>query len=162
MATTDVEVIETALRKRWSFRPSVKAKRYVGKFVNATRTGKKITAQVEGNHGRYTVSIEAEPDGLTSACSCYIGKGGFCHHCEALAHTFLQHHVVLTPVSPIFKAVREKQCKAWYIPARRSLTAPESALVRGSEPSDGDRLGGPPQPPSASPLETLRVTARRL
>jgi uncharacterized Zn finger protein len=102
MATTDVEVIETALRKRWSFTPSVKAKGYVGKFVNATRTGKKITAQVEGNHGRYTVSIEAEPDSLTSACSCYIGKGGFCHHCEALAHTFLEH-------PRRFKAIKSKK-----------------------------------------------------
>jgi hypothetical protein len=26
---------------------------------------------------------------LESACSCYIGKGGFCHHCEALAYTYL-------------------------------------------------------------------------
>src|SRR5215831_12181603 len=69
---------------------------------------------------------------------------------------------IISPVSPIFKAVREKRCKAVYTPVRRSPTAPESALVRGSEPSDGDRLGGPPQPPSASPLETLRVTARLL
>lgn len=90
MAKTAAERIETALRKRWSLAPSVKAKNYVGKFVNATQTGEKITARVEGNHGMYTVSIEAKPDGLTSACSCYIGKGGFCHHCEALAHTFLE------------------------------------------------------------------------
>src|SRR5262245_11415563 len=68
----------------------------------------------------------------------------------------------ITPVSPIFKAVREKRCKAVCTPVRRSPTVPESVLVRGSEPSDGDRLGGPPQPPSASPLETLRATARLL
>jgi hypothetical protein len=27
--------------------------------------------------------------GLASACSCYIGKQGGCHHCQALALTFL-------------------------------------------------------------------------
>src|SRR5947207_4348590 len=68
----------------------------------------------------------------------------------------------VSPVSPIFKAVREKRCKAWYTLAKRSPTAPESALARDSEPSNGDTRGGPPEPPSASPLETLRVTARLL
>lgn len=100
MAKTDAEVIETALRKRWSSTPSSKAKGYVGKFANATRTGEKITARVEGNHGMYTVSIEIKHDGLTSACSCYIGKGGFCHHCEALAHTFLEHPHRFKAVTP--------------------------------------------------------------
>jgi uncharacterized Zn finger protein len=28
---------------------------------------------------------------FTSACSCYIGKHGGCHHCQALAITFLQN-----------------------------------------------------------------------
>jgi len=44
---------------------------------------------VVGNHGTYTVSIQVDPQGVTSACSCYIGKHGYCHHCEALAITFL-------------------------------------------------------------------------
>ena len=67
---------------------------------------------------------------------------------------------LIPPVSPIFKAVREKRCKAWYTLAKRSPTAPESALARDSEPSHGDTRGGPPSPQSASPLATLRVTAR--
>lgn len=120
MAKTDGEVIETALRKRWSSVPSVKAKGYVGKFVNATRAGKKITGRVEGNHGMYTVSIQAEPDGLTSACSCYIGKGGFCHHCEALAHTFLE--------SPRrFKAIKSKKLQD--VQRLDQLSAPLRATI---------------------------------
>ncbi len=31
---------------------------HIGKFFNTTRLGTKITAQVEGNHGIYTVSIQ--------------------------------------------------------------------------------------------------------
>ncbi len=27
--------------------------------------------------------------GFDSACSCYIGRSGGCHHCDALAQTFL-------------------------------------------------------------------------
>jgi uncharacterized Zn finger protein len=54
------------------------------------RRGTKITAKVVGNHGTYTVSIQLGHQGLTSACSCYIGKHGYCHHCEALAITFVQ------------------------------------------------------------------------
>lgn len=101
MAQTDSDRLATVLRKRWSSAPSAKAKGYVGAFVNANRSGAKITARVEGNHGWYIVSIEAKPKGLTSACSCYIGKDGFCHHCEALAHTFLQH-------ARQFKSVKSK------------------------------------------------------
>src|SRR5256886_17308075 len=61
---------------------------------------------------------------------------------------------LIAPVSPIFKAVREKRCTAWYTLAKRSPTAPESALARDSEPSNGDTRGGLPSPPLASPLET--------
>ena len=50
---------------------------------------RKITAVVEGNHGDYTVSIEAQEGGLWSTCSCYKGKHGYCHHCVALGQTFL-------------------------------------------------------------------------
>lgn len=67
----------------------------------------------------------------------------------------------ITPVSPIFKAVREKRCTAWYTRAQSSPTAPACALARDAEPSHGDTRGAPPAPPSASPLATLRVTARR-
>lgn len=50
-----------------------------------------ITAKVHGNHGVYTVSIDARGATLESACSCYIGKEGFCHHCAALAFTYLDN-----------------------------------------------------------------------
>jgi hypothetical protein len=89
MARSDGELLISAIRSHWPGPPGDKASRYVGQFFNATRRGAKISAQVEGNYGTYTVSIQVEDRGLSSACSCYIGKGGGCHHCHALAITFL-------------------------------------------------------------------------
>jgi hypothetical protein len=68
---------------------------------------------------------------------------------------------IMPPVSPIFKAVREKRCNAWETRAKRSPPVPASALARDAEPSKGETRGGPPAPPSASPRATLRGTARR-
>lgn len=46
---------------------------------------------VNGNHIVYTVSIRLDKQlEIKSACSCYIGKAGYCHHCAALAATFLR------------------------------------------------------------------------
>lgn len=90
MSVADVEVLKSALKKYWSLNPSDKAARYVGKFFESTRLGTKLTAKVRGNHGTYTVSIQLTQEIITSACSCYIGKHGGCHHCQALAITFLQ------------------------------------------------------------------------
>ena len=104
MADPDLDLLQTALKRRWSFVPSKKAKPYVHAFSAAERRGTKITAKVVGNHGTYTVSIQVEPQGVTSACSCYIGKHGYCHHCEALAITFLDD-------PSAFKAVKLKQAK---------------------------------------------------
>ena len=65
--------------------------------------GKKIVANVVGNHGTHTVSIQASPElKVTSACNCYIGERGFCHHCAALARTFLQ-----APESFVEKAAKQ-------------------------------------------------------
>jgi len=50
------------------------------------------------------VSIQGDTQGVTSACSCYIGKHGYCHHCEALAITFLAD-------PSAFKSVKLKQVK---------------------------------------------------
>lgn len=75
---------------RWP-EASAKAKRYVGKFSNRQQRGLKITGSVKGNHGMYRVSISAEHDHLHSACSCYIGKHGYCHHCAALGITYCQN-----------------------------------------------------------------------
>lgn len=91
LSTTDLDTLTQALRRQWPSQPGEKAQRYVNQFTHRVRTGPKIVAKVEGNHGTYTVSIQATPQGtVTSACSCYIGKHGFCHHCAALAATFLQ------------------------------------------------------------------------
>ena len=89
MSKSDAKSLAQAIQANWSVKPGDKAKRYVDQFYNTTRRGKKITAQVEGNHGTYTVSVQVEGRFLSSACSCYIGKGGGCHHCHALGLTFL-------------------------------------------------------------------------
>ena len=89
MSQTEMDRLKEALQRQWPGNPGDKAKRYIGRFFNETRLGTKITAQVVGNHGTYTVSIRADAQGVTSACSCYIGKRGYCHHCAALATTFL-------------------------------------------------------------------------
>ena len=89
MSMSDIEALQTAIRDQWSSAPGDKAQRYVGRFFSCTRTGTKIVARVTGNHGDYTVSIAVGEHGTTAACSCYVGKGGYCHHCAALAQTFL-------------------------------------------------------------------------
>ncbi len=63
----------------------------MGRFFNRTRTETKIVAKVKGNHGVYTVSIAVSEQGVMAACSCYMGKGGYCHHCAALAQTFVNN-----------------------------------------------------------------------
>jgi uncharacterized Zn finger protein len=104
MADPDLDLLQTAIKRRWSWVPSKKAKGYVNAFSAAERRGTKISAKVVGNHGTYTVSIQVEPQGVTSACSCYIGRHGNCHHCEALAITFLAD-------PSKFKMVKSKQVK---------------------------------------------------
>lgn len=91
MSNSDVEILTKGIQKNWASPPGDKAKAYVGQFSNRIRMGAKIIAKVAGNHGTYTVSIQATPQfTTTSACSCFIGKGGYCHHCAALAETFLK------------------------------------------------------------------------
>jgi hypothetical protein len=91
MQPTDIIALTEAIRRYWPRTSSEKARRYVGTFCERVRIGKRIMAKVEGNHGIYTVSIEAKGSSLESACSCYIGTYGDCHHCQALALTFLKH-----------------------------------------------------------------------
>jgi len=100
----DTEAFKAAIESTWSDLPSAKANRYIGKFFDRTLIGKKILAKVIGNHGTYTISIEMKSASLQSACSCYIGKSGFCHHCEALAYTYLND-----PES--FKVTKQKTLK---------------------------------------------------
>jgi uncharacterized Zn finger protein len=100
MADTALEQLHTAIKRQWSRVPSKKAKPYVNAFSARVRSGTKITAKVVGNHGTYTVSIQLDSQGLCSACSCYIGKHGYCHHCEALAMTFVQDPSLFQVVTP--------------------------------------------------------------
>jgi len=76
------------LNKSWPHRPSKKVSRYINKFFDCQKLDTKISGKVNGNHGTYTVTIQLKGRILSSACSCYIGKHGSCHHCEALAKTF--------------------------------------------------------------------------
>jgi uncharacterized Zn finger protein len=99
MPETGIERLKQAIQKRWTHSPSIKAKKYVNQFFQQTRTGTKIKAKVKGNHGTYTVSIQFTNNDINSACSCYIGGDGYCHHCEALAFTFLNN-------AEIFKEVK--------------------------------------------------------
>jgi len=89
MSRSDIETLVQAIKTRWPDAPGEKARKYVGQFFNVTRLGTRIAGQVVGNYGTYTVSIQSDEQGVSSACSCYIGKHGYCHHCHALALTFL-------------------------------------------------------------------------
>lgn len=102
MSDTEIDTLKQVLQNQWAAKPNDKTKAYIGKFFNRVRIGTKIMGQVAGNHGTYTVSVEATQQTTQSACSCYIGKGGACHHCVALAITFLND-----PNSFIEKATKE-------------------------------------------------------
>ncbi len=91
MEQTAIDVLKAAIQNYWTHAPSKKATGYVGQFFERTRSGRKIVAKVQGNHGVYTVSIEVKDKTLYSACSCYIGRSEGCHHCHALGITFLQN-----------------------------------------------------------------------
>jgi uncharacterized Zn finger protein len=91
LSNVEIDTLKQAIRKEWPSKPGDKAKVYIGQFFNRVRFGTKIVAQVVGNHGTYTVSIQATELTTKSACSCYIGNGGYCHHCAALAATFLNN-----------------------------------------------------------------------
>ncbi|MBA3806134.1 MAG: hypothetical protein H0X14_10535, partial [Acidobacteria bacterium] len=104
MLETDADELTNIIEANWHHASHPKVQRYIGKFFERTRTGNKLAAKVHGNYGVYTVSIEAKEKGTRSACSCYIGKGGGCHHCHALARTFLNN-----PDS--FKVVEKKELR---------------------------------------------------
>lgn len=104
MLETDADELTNIIEANWPHVSHPKVQRYVGKFFERTRTERKLTAKVNGNYGVYLVSIEVKDQGTRSACSCYIGKGGGCHHCHALALTFLN-----SPDS--FKVVEKKELR---------------------------------------------------
>lgn len=103
ISNPEIETLTKGIQSHWRSQPGDKARKYIGQFSNRIRMGTKIVAKVVGNHGTYTVSIEVGPGlAVSSACSCYIGKGGYCHHCAALAQTFLN-----SPDSFIEKVVKK-------------------------------------------------------
>ena len=107
MSQNDIAVLTEAMQTRWHYPVSAKAQRYVSQFFERTRTGKTIVGHVIGNHGTYTVSIAATGKTITSACSCYVGASGTCHHCHALAATFLTEPQSFTVVPrPTRKGVK--------------------------------------------------------
>jgi uncharacterized Zn finger protein len=86
-----IEDVKAAIiRDQWGVSAAEKGARYVGKFFDRQRIGKKIVARVVGNHGTYTVSLSVKAGRADGACSCYVGRDG-CHHCAALAKTFLEN-----------------------------------------------------------------------
>lgn len=89
MDQEDSVALREALQRHWSGESDAKAAPYVDRFSERTRAGRRIGGHIAGNHGTYTVSIDVKGDTIEAACSCYIGRSGYCHHCHALAHTFL-------------------------------------------------------------------------
>lgn len=88
---SDTIKLQKSLKKTWEKKSSEKVKRYIGQFHERKKLETRISGKVEGNHGIYTVTIQLQEDRISSACSCYIGKHGYCHHCEALAKTYLEN-----------------------------------------------------------------------
>jgi hypothetical protein len=89
MSEINIEVLKKAIAASWSQEVGYKVGRYVDKFFECSITGSKIMAKVRGTRGIYRVSIEVKEEKAHADCSCYIGGGGGCHHCHALAVTFL-------------------------------------------------------------------------
>jgi hypothetical protein len=87
MPTPTLEAMLAQLRQHWRHHNSDKIAKYVGKFFNRKRRGSTWSAQVVGNHGTYSVSIDLSEASPKAGCSCYIGGSGYCHHCAALART---------------------------------------------------------------------------
>lgn len=88
MSNSNNDLLLNAIMAYWPKESSDKVQRYIGQFYDCTRLGNTISGKVEGNHGTYTVTVQLKESRIASACSCYIGKSGNCHHCVALAKTF--------------------------------------------------------------------------
>jgi uncharacterized Zn finger protein len=80
------------LEEKYSEKTTQKVRSYIDKFSDREFLGNKIRAKTEGNYGVYTVVIEKKYSMITSSCVCYIGKNGGCHHCAALAHTYINNY----------------------------------------------------------------------
>lgn len=95
------DALISAMKEKQFRAIDAKVKRYVDAFFDMTRLDDQISGRVDGNHGVYTVTIRLQDGRLSSACSCYIGGSGGCHHCAALAHTFLRDPEQFTVVERV-------------------------------------------------------------
>jgi methionyl-tRNA synthetase len=96
--TTTDETVKQILRIRWQRTTSPKTQKYINQFFDIFTVRGGLYAKVEGNHGTYRVAIFQYNDQIDATCSCYIGKNGYCHHCEALARTFLLNPTGITAI----------------------------------------------------------------
>ncbi len=104
MSDIDIKKFKAAILRSWSITPSPKAETYISTFFDTRLIGNKIVGRTEGNHGTYTVSIELKDNKFLATCSCYIGKSGYCHHCEAMAWAYIQN-----PARFIEVAVKQRE-----------------------------------------------------
>ncbi|WP_141509057.1 helix-turn-helix domain-containing protein [Candidatus Chloroploca asiatica] len=111
--STTAETVAQLLQSRWQGAPSPKTQKYINTFFDIFTLRNGLYAKVQGNHGVYRVSIFEYNDQIDATCSCYIGKHGYCHHCEALARTFLLDATTIPPVP------------AYHIADVRTATTPE-------------------------------------
>ena len=99
MVNLTITQLKSAIKSYYPKQPNEKAKNYVGKFFDGYIIENKLFASVEGNHGRYKVSIEVSGENINENCSCYIGENG-CHHCFALGLTFIKNHSIFRKIKP--------------------------------------------------------------
>jgi len=97
--TTYFNKLKQEIEKRWSNRHGRKIGQYVNQFTDCRQKKETIVGKVQGNHGVYTVSMGFYDGHFSASCSCYIGKGGYCHHCAALGETYLQNPNQFIPVT---------------------------------------------------------------
>jgi len=80
---------ESDLRGPLNAKSLRRARRYVRRVRNPTRSGHTLTAQVRGTR-LYKVEIDVEPDGIRALCSCPYNWGGYCKHIGALLLKWIQ------------------------------------------------------------------------
>lgn len=101
MTKTELAVLQAAIRQHWWHDPRhKKAEQYADQFFDTQYIGNKVWGQVVGNHGTYMVSIQLAGRSFKTACSCYIGKDGYCHHVDALAIAVLDTPQQFKPFQP--------------------------------------------------------------
>jgi uncharacterized Zn finger protein len=154
--TEQIAALKRAIVANWSYylqSPGSKVGQYVSKFFKCKRIVSKISGKVQGNHGTYTVTIELRNKRIVSKCSCYIGKSGGCHHCAALALTFLQKPDSFEAIQPAnFEAIKTPEELQAYLKTVKLENLLEELKEQGiSYQQFGDTIG----------LDTRKLTSLR-